>query len=93
MENKTIKGTSVSVIYSWIEAIDKIIPEGTLGNEGEEKDVTFSREEIFKFRLLRELFPHNLGDRLEDNGKIRCVHLRLIKEDLSLIKKIIEPFL
>lgn len=89
---KIIKGTSVSIINSWVEAIDKIIPEGTLGNEGEEKDVTFSREEVFKFRLLKELFPNNLDDRLE-NGKINCVYLRSIKEDLALIKKIVEPFL
>lgn len=89
---KIIKGTSVSIINSWVETIDKIIPEGTLGNEGEEKDAIFSCEEELMYKLLVELFPNGLGKYLE-NKRIRCVYLRSVKADLASIKKIVEPFL
>ena len=88
---KTIKGTSVSIISSWAEALSRIIPIGTL-NKIEAIDLKLSPEEMAIFDQLKEIFPYRMTDYREKN-LISYKYLKELKENLSAIKKIVEPFL
>jgi hypothetical protein len=90
-EKKTIKGTSVSIISSWAETLSRIIPIGTL-NKIEAIDLKLSPGEMAIFDQLKEVFPHRMTDYRKGNV-IPYNYLKELKENLSAIKKIVEPFL
>lgn len=90
---KLIKGTSVSAISAWIEALSRVIPTGTLGNKWKENiNVTLSPENMVIFDQLKDLFPFCLTDCRRGN-QIPYDCLEMTKNNLSKIKKLLEPSL